>query len=248
MIDIIIPHSAVDLSRNRNLFYVVKYIKKHLPTANIIIVEQNTQTDITEINKLVKVHLKLKLKEKLFCKSYLLNEGYNISSGKYLIFNDNDCILDVRILQQFNSLFDVLDKHMILPYNRPVINLTENQTNNLINDDMPFNYGALDLIRRGWVSQGGIVMISSENYYKIGGHDPRFIGWGGEDDAFFFKSRHMLGVVRTNNDLIHLNHPRITGDKNPHYNKNYSFYSQYLNGENIYQIVNNIGFNHLRKK
>jgi len=248
MIDIIIPHSAVDVSRERNLFFVVKYYKKHLPNANIVIVEQNTETDINEINNLVGTHLKIKTEEKLFCKSLLLNEGYNVSKNKYLIFNDNDCIIDLQIIKHFNELFNIIDNHMILPYNKGVINLTETQTLELIKDEKPFNYGALDLIRRGWVSQGGVVMISSENYYNIGGHDPRFMGWGGEDDAFFFKSNQMLGVKRTNNSLIHMNHPRITGDQNPHYKQNLVYYNEYLNKNNIINVVNRIGFNHLEKK
>ncbi len=246
MIDIVIPHSADDLTRNRNLFFVIKYLKNNLPDSNIIIVEQNTETDISTINDLVNIHLKIKVENNLFCKSLLLNEGYNVCNNKYIIFNDNDCIIDVKLLQQFNDLFEILDKHLILPYNKPVINLSENQTVNFINN-MQIDYTSSDLIRRGWVSQGGVVMISSDNYYKIGGHDPRFIGWGGEDDAFYFKSLELIGVVRTNNELIHLNHPRVGGNQNPHYNQNLQYYNQYLNKHNIINIVNEIGFKHLKK-
>lgn len=249
MIDIIIPHSAADLSRNRNLFFVVKYLKKHLPNAKIIIVEQNTETDITEVSGLVEEHLKIKTKESLFCKSLLLNEGYNVSQSKYLIINDNDCIIDFNMLRSIDTFYSVLDKHVILPYNKPVINLTENQTVEFINNsNAAFNYNSLNLIRRGWISQGGVVMISSENYYNIGGHDPRFIGWGGEDDAFFFKSSQMLGIVRTSNDLIHMNHLRVGESQNPHYKENLIYYREYLNKNNIINIVNNIGFSHLVKK
>jgi predicted glycosyltransferase involved in capsule biosynthesis len=91
-------------------------------------------------------------------------------------------------------------------------------------------------------------MISSENYYKIGGHDPRFIGWGGEDDAFFIKSNNILGVVRLNYDLFHLNHPKNlhNAENNPNYKNNYAYYMEYLNG-NSNDIINKIGWNHLKK-
>jgi predicted glycosyltransferase involved in capsule biosynthesis len=248
MIDIIIPHCAVDDYRNRNLFFVVKYYKEYLPNANIIIIEQNTETDITEINDLVNTHFKIKTEEPLFCKSLLLNEGYNISKNKLLIFNDNDCILHPNIMYNINGLIDIWNKHLILPYNRPVINLNEYQTINLIKKHKDFSYGALDLIKRPFQSNGGIVMISSENYYNIGGHDPRFIGWGGEDDAFFVKGKNVLGLVRLDYDLVHMNHSKGVNDgaSNPHYPDNFNFYKEYLDIDNK-KIINDIGFKHLIK-
>ena len=77
MIDIVIPHSNVDAFRTRNLLFVVRYYKAYFPDSNIILVEQNTETNISEIGDLIDLHLKIKTKEPLFCKSYLLNTGYN---------------------------------------------------------------------------------------------------------------------------------------------------------------------------
>ena len=248
IIDVIILHGNADDSRTRNLFFVVKYYKEYLPNSNIIIVEQNTETDINEIKDLVGTHLKIKMPKSLFCRSYLFNEGYNIRKGKYLIFSDNDCVINKDILININNLLTTLDKHIVLPYNKPVFNLNEIQTKSLITDYKNFNYGGFGLTRRNCYSNGGVVMISSENYYKIGGHDPRFIGWGGEDDAFFIKSNNILGVVRLNYDLFHLNHPKNlhNAENNPNYKNNYAYYMEYLNG-NSNDIINKIGWNHLKK-
>lgn len=248
MIDIVIPHSNIDTYRTRNLHSVVKYYKEYLPDSNIILVEQNTETNISEIYNMVNIHLKLKMKENLFCKSFLLNEGYNLCRNKYVIFGDTDCFVHREILIRFNDLFPILNHKMILPYNRPVFNLTETQTINLINNNKNFNYNDLSLIRRGCFSNGGVVIIGSENYYKIGGHDPRFVGWGGEDDAFFIKCNKTIGVERLNYDLLHLNHPKgsYDGNNNPNYPNNLNYYNEYLTGDNNL-IINKIGFNHLKK-
>ncbi|MFA5207185.1 MAG: galactosyltransferase-related protein [Candidatus Paceibacterota bacterium] len=248
MIDIVIPHSNIDEYRKRNLFFIVKYYKEYLPDSNIIIVEQNTETDINEIKDLIGTHLKLKITEQLFCKSYLLNEGYNGNKNKYVFFIDTDCVVDKNILLSINNLLNILDRKIILPYNKPVFNLDENQTVQFINNHKSFNNFDLNLIRRNCQSNGGVVMISSDNYYKIGGHDPRFIGWGGEDDAFYVKAIKTIGVVRLNSDLFHLNHPKGVNDgtNNPYYNNNYNYYTEYLNKDNN-TIINSIGFNHLKK-
>jgi len=249
MIDIIIPHTNADEYRRRNLFFIIRYYKEYLPESNIILVEQNTETDITELSELVHLHMKIKTTEPLFCKSYLLNEGYNAGTNKYIIFADTDCAVDRNIMSSINSLLPNLDTHVILPYNRPVINLTETQTLQLIANHKTFNYGDMGLISRGFISNGGVVMISSENYYKIGGHDPRFIGWGGEDDSFYIKSERVIGLRRLNATLFHLNHPKNTHgrDSNPHYSTNYNLYRDYATKDNQ-QIINAVGFSHLIKR
>lgn len=249
MFDVIIPHSNIDGYRTRNLSFIVKHYKEYLPDSNIIIVEQNTETDISEIADLVDVHLKIKMEEKLFCKSFLLNEGFNIHKSKYLIFADTDCVVHKDVLLNLKSQLELLDKVVVLPYNRPVFNLNEAQTLQLIQNYKSFNYGDLGLIRRACFSNGGVVIISAENYYNIGGHDPRFVGWGAEDDAFYLKAGAMLGIIRLNYDLLHLNHPKgaYDGTHNPFYTKNHAYYKEYLNQVNIPSIVNNIGFNHLKK-
>ena len=82
MVDIIIPHSNIDKYRERNLFFVVQYYKLLLPNSNIIIVEQNTKTDISEIKQFVDTHILVRCNNDLFCKSLLLNEGYKKHKNK----------------------------------------------------------------------------------------------------------------------------------------------------------------------
>lgn len=55
---------------------------------------------------------------------------------------------------------------------------------------------------------GGIVVLSREAYETVGGIDPRFLGWGGEDVSFGWALRTLVGRERRFSDpLFHLWHP-----------------------------------------
>lgn len=63
---------------------------------------------------------------------------------------------------------------------------------------------------------GGIVAVTREAWDTVGGIDPRFEGWGGEDLAFGWALATLVGpLVRVPGPLWHLWHPPIR-DKRPH--------------------------------
>ena len=49
-IDVIIGHSNTHDSRDRNLKFIVARYQKLLPSAKITIVEQNTESDLSDLN------------------------------------------------------------------------------------------------------------------------------------------------------------------------------------------------------
>lgn len=63
------------------------------------------------------------------------------------------------------------------------------------------------------VQGGGITVLSREAWDTVGGVDPRFEGWGGEDISFGWALETLCGpAVRLNGDLHHLWHPpAVTG-------------------------------------
>lgn len=63
---------------------------------------------------------------------------------------------------------------------------------------------------------GGIVAVTREAWDTVGGIDPRFKGWGGEDLAFGWALATLVGPLhRATGPLWHLWHPPIR-DKRPH--------------------------------
>lgn len=78
--------------------------------------------------------------------------------------------------------------------------------------------GPLDLddLARGayrGVKGGGIVAITRTAYDTVGGIDPRFVGWGGEDLALNWALTALVnGGARVPGDLVHLWHPHPAPD------------------------------------
>lgn len=74
----------------------------------------------------------------------------------------------------------------------------------------------LDRLVRGayrGVKGGGIVAITRTAYRTVGGIDPRFYGWGGEDVSLAYALNALVGGgARLPGDLIHLWHPHPAPD------------------------------------
>jgi hypothetical protein len=75
-------------------------------------------------------------------------------------------------------------------------------------------------------SVGGIFICQTELYWELGGCDERFIGWGGEDQAFHFVAQCLSRVRRQSGIVFSFNHfagdPRqdMYRDMNPATNPN----------------------------
>lgn len=75
---------------------------------------------------------------------------------------------------------------------------------------------------------GGLNVLTRDFFEKVGGYDERFIGWGGEDDAFAHSLDTLAGEhVRLEGEIIHFWHPFVGPEGNPHYASNYKLYDRY---------------------
>lgn len=203
MISIIIPYRDPiypdrDI-RKKNFEYVQKHFKKFLPTAEIIIGDQNNE-------------------EKDFCRSNAINNGVKESSGDILILSDADVLLTKTSLK---NTIKLLPKHdFILPFGYVVKMNPDTSATLLWNDHLNFREmeeDALEIIniRPGESSYGdklagGMQLITRELFDRVNGYDERFKGWGYEDTAFCWKIQKELGDYPILNDdkLYHLWHPR----------------------------------------
>lgn len=68
---------------------------------------------------------------------------------------------------------------------------------------------------------GGIFVIRREAFFEVGGMDPRFNGWGGEDSAFGLAADTILGPHRRlESPLWHFWHPPGARSRQPHHAAN----------------------------
>ena len=210
IVDILIPFRSVDEFRIRNLFFTVRYYKKYIPNSNIIIIESDSDTDITEIKDLVSKHLKIRTNNKVFCRSMSFNQGFNLRTSDYIILADADMVLDKNILINFESYKSIIDSKFVLPYNTACLFLTEEETTNFIENKL-INESKNENLKTRHICNmvGGAGFISAKNYALLNGFDEKFIGWGGEDDDFYYRAAITIGTHRLDGDLVHLEHQII---------------------------------------
>lgn len=204
-LDIIIGHANTDQTRDRNLKYIIQTYHDHFPKAKIYVVEQNTTTDLTEFQFPI-TWIGLPTNHS-YSRSLGFNEGVRASSGDTLLLTDNDCIPNVKCINEIKSGRALSDCQFLIPY-KWVIDLNESETNDLIKTGKTAGKNIRTHNGETIVNHGGVTVITREGFETIGGFDPQFIGWGGEDFAFYSKAKKLLKIKRSEHNMYHLNHQR----------------------------------------
>ena len=131
-IDVIIGHSNTHDSRDRNLKFIVARYRKLLPSAKITIVEQNTETDLSELSV---NHILRKTPEPFdYSRGYGFNEGAKVTDGDYMIFADNDILLHEELLNNFEKLVNGYD--FFVP-SQKFLNISRDGTKKVIAGEKP---------------------------------------------------------------------------------------------------------------
>lgn len=119
------------------------------------------------------------------------------------IFADSDLLLGDRT-RAYDAVAEALEtKGYVVPYN--VLHyLDEEATSAVRRGWSPGPHMAGKAVGETW---GGVFAIHRELWEAVGGFDPRFEGWGGEDVAFFHTVAQLGSVKRLTGDLYHLDHP-----------------------------------------
>jgi len=259
MIDIVIAHKNTLKDREDNLKFSLSYYRKMIPTSNIIVSEVDTVTDIDEIKEYANIHLKLVSNTPYFSKSFVFNEGFKYVGSDYVAFIDSDCIIEESFFSELNNIKKILDSNVVLPFNPSVIDLTESQTESILSKKL--NFLELSDLKKRIPSYGGVFLIKSENYMTVGGFDPRFIGYGAEDNAFIIKTNNFFPLVRLDYKVYHLYHQKfydaddtdfrpkdVLTTKDNYYN-NVRMLREYenFNREQTMEKIREIGFTHIMR-
>ena len=76
---------------------------------------------------------------------------------------------------------------------------------------------------------GGVWVISTDAWWRAGGMDETFKGWGFEDDSFFTAANVLLGqTVRHEGTITHLHHKPAANLQSPEYRRNRARFQQYV--------------------
>lgn len=163
-----------------------------------------------------------------FCKTEAVNAAASIAQGDIFVILDADCYIQGDVIQDCaQAIRDARAYHeklWFVPY-RKFWRLTREATAEILASDpaeplwpsCPPDPSILDdeeSESHGHWFGALIQIMPREAFWAVGGMDPRFRGWGGEDVSFMraldcLYARHKT----TSNGVFHLWHPKIQGDK-----------------------------------
>ena len=141
-----------------------------------------------------------------YSRSWAFNRGVREARGNYVILHDNDVLAPSRYAAEVVRLGREGFEAMRLQ--RFVFYLDTESTARLLEGEAgaPKTFSSLGLQCVRQNCEGHTIAVTREAYFRIGGHDESFVGWGGEDNEFFDRCRllrfHPWGYL----PLVHLWH------------------------------------------
>jgi predicted glycosyltransferase involved in capsule biosynthesis len=171
--------------------------------------------------------------EKPFNRGASRNEAVKQAKSKYIVLADADVVpVDYEYL---HVAIDMLESgvNWVLPYdyyynlNQQTTDLVLNESPNSIIDDDPTKDMCEFWRIQSWA---GLIVMRKQDFIQTGGYDPRFKGWGYEDNAFAIKNDALIGAYsRIEYPCIHLWHPVSEGSgfTNENIEENRALYKRY---------------------
>lgn len=146
-----------------------------------------------------------------YCKAAAVNDAARQATRDIFIIVDADIVFDK---DQIEDSIELLKKHAwVIPY-VSISSLSKEQTDILLQKEADITMKSLELTDCSSFSgsMGGINILPRKYFYKVGGFDERFKGWGCEDDAFSLAMYYLCGPYTRleGNTMWHLYHPRAS--------------------------------------
>jgi hypothetical protein len=207
---------AGDSARKANLDAVLRWLKPLRP-AEVILVEQDVAPSLTDPLPLWDLRYVFAYNPGPFNKSWGFNVGARLAAGSVLAFGDADVVC--------NGLPEAIavcraGAPVVRPF-RGINDLNEAESEQVRKDlsclaDPGFITRPPDRTAVGEFPPacGALAIFERRFFWKLGGWDERFLGWGGEDDAMDVKVRRANTEPHVINrtDGFHLHHVRATTD------------------------------------
>ncbi|OZB98372.1 galactosyltransferase-related protein [Paenibacillus sp. XY044] len=206
-LSILIPYQPDGGPRDEALSFVLRFYRHILPAADICIGEIGTGEP--------------------FSRSRAINRAASRASGSIFIIADGDIIYDPQLV--FDSVRLIEQGRWVIPFSR-INRLTQQTSRKVIEGEAIWPLAAeLDTgEEHAAYFVGGLNMVGREAFERTGGYDERFIGWGGEDEAFAYTMDTFVGEhVRLDGLMLHFWHPFVGPQGNPHYEHNYRLFERY---------------------
>ncbi|MEC0664469.1 galactosyltransferase-related protein [Priestia flexa] len=134
-------------------------------------------------------------KSELFNRSQAINTAAQKATKDVFVIADGDVMYNPDVLVKAIRL---LNKHAwIIPYSK-CLDLSRSSTEKLLSSIPEWPLSIKGEYKERYKNKsfnpvGGLVVVTRKTFYAVGGFDERFIGWGGEDDAFAYAVNTLCG-------------------------------------------------------
>ncbi|KIL45199.1 galactosyltransferase-related protein [Jeotgalibacillus soli] len=222
-VSIIIPFQTDYGPRAEAFEWVKKYYSTVMPEAELClgIFENN------EINK-----------------SKAVNQAAKNATRDIFVIADADIIYDPVVITESIKLLN--EAAWVVPFTE-IYDIPQKLTKKLVKSDptLPINVELKHCQKVNWLYDefaGKLNVIPREHFEAVGGFDERFIGWGGEDDAFSHAVNTLCGqFVNYEGRLFHMWHPPSHYNTNPNGQANIALLKRYIaasgNKEQMEQLI-----------
>ena len=208
-VSIIIPFQTDNGPRAEAFKWIKKYYARVMPEAELCVGIINGR----KINK-----------------AKAVNSAAKKATRDIFVIADADIVYDPNLIVEAVKL---LKKRVwVVPFTK-IYNVERQGTERLLNTrpKWPIDVNFEECTKANWLYAGfagKLFVISRENFEAVGGFDERFIGWGGEDDAFSYAVR-TLGskIVNMDGEIFHLWHPSSSYETNPNGIENGNLLNRY---------------------
>ncbi len=216
--------------RLKALKFVLTWLHRYFPDLEIIVVEQDSEQKF-DIEMPSYCKYSFLFNEDLYNRSWAFNFGASLTDKDILVFADSDMFMhdaDYRTCFEACNRFEVVN-----PNGLKAINVDEVDSENL-------SYRIRDE-KNLFTAAAGIVFIQRKAFFKIGGWDERFEGWGGEDDEISLFLTNILTSKWFTFPIYHIDHARTLFDGNtqPHYEQNFRYTEEVstLYGQSLHKYL-----------
>ncbi|MEH7119633.1 galactosyltransferase-related protein [Neobacillus vireti] len=196
-VSIVIPFQTDNGPRAEVFEWIKHYYEQVMPEAELCL----GIIDKGEINKAKAVNLAAKK-----------------ATREILVIADADVVFDPQLI--IKALKVLPHAPCIIPFTE-IYDIDRSGTERLVKSKpaWPFAFKADECKKASWIYQGfagKLIIIPKVNFEAAGGFDERFIGWGGEDDAFSLAVQTISGKLENIEGVIfHLWHPSSSYSTNP---------------------------------
>lgn len=139
-----------------------------------------------------------------YARSWAFNVGARAARGRLLVFHDNDMLVPAGYASEALALR--AEGWEVMNLKRFVFYLSREESRRWLADEPDPAGGRLDAVVQN-LEGGGSLAVDRTAYFDIGGFDEQFVGWGGEDNEFWERSRIRRAWTYGYLPIVHLWHP-----------------------------------------